>query len=146
MSGGSSSTEERVALLALLLEASTLFDDLGWWEPVGGLREALLLAVRGEGGLSSSEIARLRAWAARWSLVGSGLRALHRRGGTLSDPPETLSRSAWRILAYPERVLSDVDRRTLRSLYRTFFGHDPSFEVEPLLPPLSLARRPDAIS
>jgi len=139
VSGVSSSTEERVALLALLLEASTLFDDLGWWEPVGGSREALLLAVRGEAGLSSSEIARVRAWAARWSLVGSGLRALHRRGGTLSDPPEALSRSAWRILAFPERVLSDLDRRTLRSLHRTLYGHDPAFEVEPLLPLASVS-------
>lgn len=133
MSGGSASTGERVALVALLLEASSLLDDLRWWEPVGGLHEALVGALRGDGGISASEVARLRLWASRWRLVGSGLRGLLRAGGTLAEPPEALSRSLWRLLAHPDRVLSGADRRVLLDLYRSLHGTDPAFEFEPLL-------------
>ena len=136
MSGGSASTGERVALLALHLEASSLLDDLWWWEPVGGLHEALVGALGGRGGVSAREVARLRLWAARWALVGSGLRSLLRAGGSLAEPPEALSRCLWRLLAHPERVLSGADRRALVDLHRSLYGREPAFEVEPVLPPV----------
>jgi hypothetical protein len=130
------SVEERIALLALRLEAASLLSDLSWWEPVGGLAEALSGALRGSGSLSGPEVARLRLWASRWALVGSGLRSLLRTGGSLAEPPEALSRSLWRLLAHPERVLSASDRLALRALHRSLHGVDPAFEIEPLLPPL----------
>jgi hypothetical protein len=123
----------RVALVALSLECCALLEDLGWWAPVGGLRESLLAALAGEEGLSVAEVGRLRSWAARWALVGPGLRALHRAGGTLAAPPEALSRSLWRLLAHPDRVLSPGDRRALRDLSRSLTGSDPAFDIEPVL-------------
>jgi hypothetical protein len=130
MSGGPS-VGERIALLALRLEVAALVDDLAWWEPVGSLREALSLATRGEGGLSSVEVSRLRSWSSRWLLVAPGLRSLLRRAGDLVEPPDAVFRSLWRIVAHPERVVSDHDRRVLRSLHRDLFGFEPPFDLSP---------------
>lgn len=64
-------------LIHLSLEIACL-TDIAQWHPVGGLLQELALASRGDSGLSTTDIARLRQWARRWSKLSGSLNKFYR--------------------------------------------------------------------
>jgi len=115
-----------VALLALCMETAPL-QALSAWEPAGSLLETLFDATRGHGGLTVSDVARLRTWSANYSALAPTLAEFLARH---HETPEG-SAALWWVLGTSAVRPSSIVERGLRDLWTEETGAPPSIELLP---------------
>lgn len=98
------------------------------WEPCGALVEEARMALAGEGGLSASEVHRLRTWAARWQLVDPRLRQLY----VMHYQRGAVQAALWAVLAATTPCApSGAVYGSLRALWVELYHYEPAIELVP---------------
>lgn len=112
-------------LLAALAHLAPLEQD---FYPVGVLAQEARDAIRGDGGLTASQMLRLQTWSARWKALQPRLRALY--SANSSEP--AVQAALWTlIVARNPNTPSGRCYARLSHLWIEMYGYPPSIELVP---------------
>ena len=123
---------QAAVLFSLALELGPLAELRGW-VVVGEKLETFADTIRGHGGLTDSEINRMRKWARRWKSISPSLRKFYAEQTHRETIHPCVSSALWYMLESSGPPLSGKQYAVLRSIWISEYGIEPSLELAPNL-------------
>jgi hypothetical protein len=111
----------------LVLELIQRLERLADWEPVGSLLQDARDALRGDGGLSAREVAKMQRWANRWDALRPTLQMLYQKHAHRDDAAHVALLS---ILAGTNPP-GGPSIGHLKELFIEQFGYAPPYDIAP---------------